>query len=88
MKTVPTENLFLNITWVNGDRELGKFLLENSVLCDFDLGDVVVQDDEEPDSIFLVLTGLVKIVYGEYRGEENESSMSMEDLAGSYLPKN
>ena len=87
MKTVPTENLFLNITWVNGDRELGKFLLENSVLCDFDLGDVVVQDDEEPDSIFLVLTGLVKIVYGEYRGEENEST-SMEDLTGSFMPKN
>merc|ERR1711990_465975 len=82
MKTVPTENLFLNITWVNGDRELGNFLLENSVLCDFDLGDVVVQDDEEPDSIFLVLTGLVKIIYGEYRGEENESSMSLTDLAG------
>ena len=85
MKTVPTENLFLNITWVNGDRELGNFLLENSVLCDFDLGDVVVQDDEEPDSIFLVLTGLVKIIYGEYRGEENESSMSLTDLAGKFL---
>lgn len=80
MKTVPTENLFLNITWVNGDRELANFLLQNSVLCDFDLGDVVVQDDEEPDSIFLVLTGLVKIVSGEYRGEENESSMSMDEL--------
>ena len=79
MKTVPTENLFLNITWVNGDRDLGKFLLQNSVLCDFDLGDVIVQDDEEPDSIFLVLTGLVKIVYGEYRGEENDSSMSMDN---------
>jgi len=80
MNTIPTENLFLNITWVNGDRELGKFLLDNSIICDFDLGDVIVQDDEEPDSIFLVLTGLVKIVYGEYRGEDFESSMSLEDM--------
>ena len=65
MKPVPPENLFLNITWVNGDHDLGQFLMDNSVLCDFDLGDMIVQDDEEPDSIYLIIRGLVKIIHGK-----------------------
>ena len=76
MKPVPAENLFLNITWVNGDRELGDFLIQNSIICDFDLGDLIVQDDEEPDSIFLIIRGLVKIVHGNLYAE-NDSMIAL-----------
>ena len=79
MKPVPPENLFLNITWVNGDRELGDFLIQNSIICDFDLGDLIVQDDEEPDSIFLIIRGLVKIVHGNLF-EETESSSALSNV--------
>ena len=67
METIPDTKLFLNITWVNGNNDLGEFLKEQSELVDFDLGDIIVQDDEEPDAIFLIVTGLVKIIHGEYR---------------------
>ena len=89
MKPVPAENLFLNITWVNGDRDLGEFLIQNSIICDFDLGDLIVQDDEEPDSIFLIIRGLVKIVHGNLYAE-NDSAMMLEQsdrIKGSKILK-
>ena len=76
MKPVPSENLFLNITWVNGDKDLGEFLLSNSLVCDFDLGDLIVQDDEEPDSIFLIIDGLVKIIHGNMYEQISDSSLN------------
>ena len=67
------ENLFLNIPWVNGDKKLATFLRDNSNICDWDLNDFIIQDDEEPDAVYLIITGMVRIVRGQYR-EENESS--------------
>ena len=77
METIPDQKLFLNITWVNGNNDLGEFLKQESELVDFDLGDIIVQDDEEPDAIFLIVTGLVKIIHGEYRGDDFDSCLSL-----------
>ena len=67
MPTPDPQNLFLNIPWVNGDQKLAEYLKENSELCDFDLNDFIVQDDDETDSIFLIISGMVRIVHGNFR---------------------
>jgi len=75
MPTPDPQNLFLNIHWVNGDKKLAEFLKENSEICYFDLNDLIIQDDEEPDAIYLIISGMVKIVHGQYRDTQT-SDMS------------
>ena len=76
MKTPDPQNLFLNITWVDHDNDLASFLKNNSQICDFDLNDFIIQDDEEPDAIYLIISGLVKIVHGPYRERDGKSHLN------------
>ena len=73
------ENLFLNIPWVNGDKKLATFLRDNSNICDWDLNDFIIQDDEEPDAVYLIISGMVRIVRGAYREEiASETSLKVQ----------
>ena len=67
MDTPEPESLFRNIHWVGDDKRLAQWLMKNSNICHFDLNEMIIQDDEEPDSIYLITKGLVKIVHGNYR---------------------
>ena len=77
MPTPDPENLFLNIHWVNNDKKLATFLKDNSEIHDFDLNDFIIQDDEEPDAIYLIISGMVRIVHGQYREETEMSDIDM-----------
>lgn len=78
MPTPDPQNLFLNIHWVSGDKKLAAFLKDSSQLCDFDLNDFIIQDDEEPDAIYLIISGMVRIVHGQYREKAiNDSDLSI-----------
>jgi len=80
MPTPDPENLFLNIPWVNGDKKLATFLRDNSNICDWDLNDFIIQDDEEPDAVYLIISGMVRIVRGAYREEiASETSLKIRE---------
>lgn len=87
MDTPEPESLFRNIHWVGDDKRLAQWLMKNSNICHFDLNEMIIQDDEEPDSIYLITKGLVKIVHGNYRhkkitddsDEEEDSDDETED---------
>lgn len=79
MEPTDPENLFMNIHWVGNDRRLSNYLLENSTIHHFDMNDMVIQDDEEPDAIYLIISGLVKIVHGHYRHKKITDDSDEED---------
>lgn len=80
MQVPDPESLFRNIHWVGDDKKLAAWLMDNANICHFDLNEMIIQDDEEPDSIYLITKGLVKIVYGNYRKSLNLLYICLFDL--------
>nr|CAD7259290.1 unnamed protein product [Timema shepardi] len=59
----PPQILLKEVPWVVGDEAVAEFLLENAETTSFNYGDTIVSHGEIPDGIFIIVSGLVKLLY-------------------------
>nr|CAD7194386.1 unnamed protein product [Timema douglasi] len=59
----PPQILLKEVPWVVGDEAVAEFLLENAETTSFNYGDAIVSHGEIPDGIFIIVSGLVKLLY-------------------------
>ncbi|XP_077994372.1 sperm-specific sodium:proton exchanger-like [Glandiceps talaboti] len=90
------EFLLCNIAWLQGDEHTINFITTKAEMLHFDYGDIVVQQGELPNGIYLIVSGMVKfhgsgghhhdgelIGYGTTDGNSTMGTDIFEDYLGA-----